>query len=133
MSTTLPAPPGHLSEPSKRLWHETVEGYELAPHELRILRLALEALDRCEQARRALRRHGIIMLDRWDKPVPRPEVKIEADSRAAAARLFAQLRLPDPEEEAPQARTAHGRFGSRGGHGRTARGKSARAESARAA
>jgi phage terminase small subunit len=125
MSTELPAPPGHLSEPSKRLWRETVERYELAPHELRILRLALEAVDRCEQARRALRRHGLVMLDRWDKPVPRPEVKIEADSRAAAARLFAQLRLPDPEEEEPQPRTRHGRFGPKGGQGRRARDKSA--------
>lgn len=125
MSTALPAPPGHLSAASKRLWTETVERYELAPHELRILRLALEAVDRTEQARRALRRYGLVMLDRWDKPVPRPEVKIEGDSRAAAARLFGQLRLPEPDDDDPQPRSGNGRFGPRGGRGRKARDRSA--------
>jgi phage terminase small subunit len=96
----LPAPPKHLAAPSQQLWRQTVEAYELAPHELKLLRLALEALDRCEQARRAIRRHGMVHLDRWDKPVARPEVKIEADSRAAFARLMTQLGLPEEDDPA---------------------------------
>src|SRR5690606_23269726 len=103
---------------SAALWRQLLDEYDLAAHELKLLRLALEAYDRCNQARRALRRHGLTFEDRFGRPVPRPEVKIEADSRAAFARLMAQLGLPDPEEPEPAygrpRRDRRGRYAPRG-------------------
>src|SRR5262249_27765853 len=52
----LPAAPTHLSAARKSLWRTVVDGYELEPHHRELLRLALEALDRAEQARKLLDR-----------------------------------------------------------------------------
>jgi hypothetical protein len=37
---TLTRPPKHLSTPARRLWRETVEGYELERHHLELLERA---------------------------------------------------------------------------------------------
>src|SRR3954454_14430046 len=92
------APPGHLSAESQTLWRELTDSFTFEPHETKLLRLALEALDRCNQARRALRRHGLTYDDRFGQPHARPEVQIERDARAAYARLMKELGLPDDEE-----------------------------------
>lgn len=68
-------------------------GYELEPQHLRLLRLACEAWDRAEQARKVLRRRGLTYRDRFDQPRARPEVAIERDSRMAFARLLRELDL----------------------------------------
>jgi hypothetical protein len=109
MTATPPAPPGHLSAPSARLWRQLTADYELRADELELLRLALEALDRASQARRAIRRHGTTYADRFGAPHSRPEVKIERDSSTAAARLFGQLQLPEPSA-VPEAPTAPARL-----------------------
>ncbi|HEU4973580.1 MAG TPA: hypothetical protein VFT50_00720 [Baekduia sp.] len=87
-----------------------VAGYGLAdePHALRLLTLALEASDRCEQARRAIAEYGLTFSDGNGNPRARPEVQIERDSRLAAARLFRELALPldDPDEAARRGRAA---------------------------
>jgi hypothetical protein len=44
-------PPGHLSDHCRTLWQELTASFLLDPTELELLRLALEAMDRCEQAR----------------------------------------------------------------------------------
>ena len=93
----MTTPPAHLSTESKALWRELHERYGFEEHERKTLRLALEALDRCSQARRALRKHGLTYEDRFGQPHARPEVAIERDGRAAFARLMAQLELPGEE------------------------------------
>jgi hypothetical protein len=52
-------PPRHLSAESRRLWRSLHERFEFDDHEEKTLRLALEALGRANQARRAIRRHGL--------------------------------------------------------------------------
>jgi phage terminase small subunit len=94
-----PDPPRHLSTESRALWRELMHAYELEPHEQKTLRLALEALDRCNMARRALRREGMTYLDRFGAPHARPEVQIERDSRQAWVRLMASLSLPAEGDE----------------------------------
>jgi P27 family predicted phage terminase small subunit len=94
---TAHAPPGHLSAESQVLWRELADTFDFEPHEVKLLRLALEALDRCNQARRALRRLGLTYDDRFGQPHARPEVRIEAESRQAFARLMKELGLPDEE------------------------------------
>jgi phage terminase small subunit len=101
MVRSLPKPPEHLSSASQTLWRSVIEDYELEPHHLELLRLALEALDRCEQARRLIEEEGPVFRDRFGCPRPHPRVAIERDSRIAAARLWRELDLegepmPDP-------------------------------------
>jgi len=90
---TIPRPPRHLSKSSKEWFRTVVSGYDPGPHELHLLTLAAESLDRCAQARRAIERHGLTYSDPKRGPRMRPEVVIERDSRAAFARLVAQLDL----------------------------------------
>lgn len=94
-------PPTHLSRSAKAFWREILASYSLAPHHLRLFRLALEAWDRCQQARTVLEESGLFVSDRYGKPLPHPAVAIERDSRLAYARLMRELDLegeplPDP-------------------------------------
>lgn len=92
-----PEAPKHLRADSRKWFSAVVNTYELTDAELRLLRLACEAWDRTQQAREALAKHGLVITDRYGQARPRPEVAIERDSRAAFARLVAQLALPDEE------------------------------------
>jgi len=86
--------PRHLSTSSRRTWKALVSDYDLSePHHLDVLRLALEAVDRAEEARAALAQHGTVFTDRFGQPRARPEVAVERDSGIRAARLFRELSL----------------------------------------
>jgi phage terminase small subunit len=106
-----PTPPEHLSARSRRLWTTTLDTYDLEPTEVETLRMALEARDRAEQARKALRREGLTYQDRFGAPHAHPAVAIERDSRAAWLRLTGALDLPLEDDDAPKLdrRTATGR------------------------
>jgi hypothetical protein len=43
--------PSHFSDRNRKLWRQTTSDFTLEATELELLRLALEALDRAEQAR----------------------------------------------------------------------------------
>ena len=98
-----PNPPTHLRAETKDWWSEVVSAYELEPHHHRLLRLACEAWDRCQQARAAIAKHGMVYEDRFGSPRLRPEVGVERDSRAAFARLLRELGLDvmDPDDNRP--------------------------------
>ena len=85
-----------------------VATYELEEHHTRLLQLAAEAWDRAQDARTALRKHGVIYHDRFGQPCARPEVAIERDSRLAFARLLRELQLdveaPPEDARPPQLR-----------------------------
>jgi P27 family predicted phage terminase small subunit len=95
-----PNPPGHLQAETRRWWSHHVSEYHMEPHHVRLLTLAAESWDRCQEARAALAKHGITYKDRFDQPKARPEVAIERDSRIAFARLVRELNLDlsAPEE-----------------------------------
>lgn len=124
-TTTTPRAPGHLQAKSRRLWDQTVAAYELEPHELETLRLALEAMDRAATARNALKRHGMTYNDRFGAPHVRPEVAIAKDATAQYAQLMRQLDLPAEDEGQGQGRSLRGRFAERtpSGRGRIAQAK----------
>ena len=86
-------PPQHLKPTTRRWWSSVVRDYELAAHHIRLLTLAGEAWDRCEQARKALDKHGLTFTDRFACPKARPEVAIERDSRVGFARMLRELDL----------------------------------------
>jgi len=85
--------PKHLRLATRRWWLAVVEDYTLESHHLRLLTLAAEAWDRCQEAREALKKHGLTFTDRFGQPHARPEVNIERDSRVAFARLLRELAL----------------------------------------
>ena len=63
------------------------------PHALEVLRLALEALDRADEAREMVAAEGITFENRFGEIRQHPAVAIERDSRLAVARLFRELSL----------------------------------------
>ena len=85
--------PKHLRAATRRWWLAVLEDYQLEEHHKRLLTLAAESWDRCQQAREALVTHGLTFDDRFGAPHARPEVAIERDSRLAFARLLRELSL----------------------------------------
>ena len=85
--------PEHLSKRSRALWDEVERGYVLEATERELLRLGLEALDRCAQARETLDREGLVLENWYHRHVAHPCVAIERDSRIAAVRIFRELGL----------------------------------------
>lgn len=103
----VPDAPEHLSEEAAALWADVAELYELAPHQLEILRRACEASDRADEARRLLETEGLTLQDRFGQVKPHPAAAIERDSRAALSQLLRELALEPgaPEEYARPPRT----------------------------
>lgn len=97
----LKHPPKHLRPATKRWWSQVNDDFDLEEHAQRLLTLAGEAWDRCQEARETLAEKGLTYLDRFDQPKARPEVAIERDSRIAFARLLRELALDvdGPAEE----------------------------------
>lgn len=93
MSKRRQRAPDHLQPATGQWWRSVQDDYLLEPHHVRLLTLAAEAWDRCQQARAVLDRDGLIYLDRFEAPRARPEVAIERDSRIAFSRLIRELDL----------------------------------------
>ena len=107
-----PRAPAHLREATRQWWRQVVSDYVLEGHHLKLLTLAAESWDRCQQAREALASGGLIFKDRFEQPHARPEVAIERDSRLAFARLLREL---DLDVEAPHGATRPPALRSNGG------------------
>ena len=70
-----------------------VKTHKLTEPQRHILTLAGETWHRSAQARRVLERDGLVFLDRFGQPRPRPEVAIEKDAKLLFARLTRELQL----------------------------------------
>lgn len=97
---TTPKAPKHLRAATARWWESVLADYALEPHHVRLLTLASESWDRCQQAREALAEGGLTFNDRFGQPHARPEIAIERDSRIAFARLVRELGLDVNEPSA---------------------------------
>lgn len=98
--------PSHLAKATQEWFEQVVSDYELEQHHLRLLRLACEAWDRSQQARQAIKKHGLTFTDRFGSPRARPEVKIEQENRTSFARLLRELDIdaePPTESRRPPA------------------------------
>ena len=92
------APPPHLSADGKRLWIRLSDDYVLDDSGAQtLLRALCEALDRCEQARRRIRKDGAYLRDRFGQMRPHPAVAVERDSRNQILAAIKALRL-EPED-----------------------------------
>src|SRR4030042_578428 len=94
--------PKHLKSSTKKWFREIIETYELESHHVKLLTLAAEAWDRCQDARKAITKHGSVFIDKFGQPKARPEIAIERDARIAFARLLRELNLSEtPDENRP--------------------------------
>ena len=106
----LPRPPAHLSDRARRLWKAVSAKFDLQPEHLELLRLGLEALDRCDQSRRRLAKDGLVVLGARGAMQRHPLVDVEIQSRLAAVRIFRELGLTAYLDDAPPDRDGRGRF-----------------------
>ena len=58
-----------------------------------LLRAALESFDRCEQARKLLKKEGLVIKDRFGQQKGHPAAAIERDSRLQMVRALRTLNL----------------------------------------
>ena len=93
--------PKHIKADTAKWFLQVLSEYDLEPHHIRLLTLACEAWDGCEQARKVLSKEGQTYLDRFGAPRARPEVAIERDNRLAFTRLVRELDLDVETVSAP--------------------------------
>lgn len=86
-------PPSHLSAEARKLWRSVVRDFDLEPHHLAVLLVALEAADRMREASRLIEREGLTTTDRYGTAKAHPAVSIERDSRIAFLRGLRELGL----------------------------------------
>ena len=93
--------PRHLKAATRR-WFEAVAGdWDLEEHHLRLLQLAGEAWDRCQEARALIAKEGLTVQTRDGGAKLHPACRVEDASRIAFARLVRELDLDvDPPADA---------------------------------
>lgn len=97
LAKNTPEPPDYLRPETCEWFRSVVADYELQSHHVRLLTLAAESWDRCQQAREILAKEGITIAGREGGVRPHPCIAIERDAKISFARLIAQLNL-DVEE-----------------------------------
>lgn len=104
----LPKPPTHLSREAKRFWRRVVESYDLDSGGLLLLRTALEAWDRMQEARREIEAKGLVLINpKTGVARQNPACGVEEKARQGFLRAWAQLGL-DIEPPGPVGRPAGG-------------------------
>ena len=101
-------PPEHLSQASKTIWTEILTEYLIDDSAgLKILRVALESFDRCQAARQAIDRDGMVIQDKYGQKKCHVLLATERDSRAAFLAGLKALNLDlEPLKNGP-GRPAH--------------------------
>ena len=89
----IPRPPKDLGPVGVAFWKEICEQYDIECHGLKLLELASRALDSAERAREALKKGGLIYVDKHGVQRPRPEVLMQKNATLAFAQLMKQLGL----------------------------------------
>ncbi len=92
-SSSIP-PPAHLSERSRKLWRQLVPLRIDTPGRLALLQTALECLDRCDEARGALAREGLVTTTKATGAVHlHPLARVEKESRQQFLSAWTALHL----------------------------------------
>jgi hypothetical protein len=107
----IPKAPAGAGAAGRRLWRSILAEFELAEHELALLRQAVHVADLCEALRATVEREGLVRAGR-----PHPAMVELRQQRILLARLVVALRVPLGErEEAGSQRTQY--RGTRGVYG----------------
>ena len=94
--------PKHLKPDTGEWFKSVIKDYELEPHHIRLLTLAGEAWDRCQEAREIVDKEGLTAKDRFGQLRQHPAISIERDCRIAFARLLRELNLDVESPETPR-------------------------------
>jgi phage terminase small subunit len=87
-------PPQHLSARAQSLWHAVVPSRARSPERLALLQVALESLDRADQARLAVEKNGMTTTTKTTGAVHlHPLLRVEREARQQFSRLWEQLNL----------------------------------------
>jgi hypothetical protein len=87
-----PVPPADLSKAAAAWWVSVESGWSLDVDELALLGEASRCIDRIEQARRQIKRDGLMVTGLHGRRV-HPLLAVERDNRVLFARLLGQLGL----------------------------------------
>jgi P27 family predicted phage terminase small subunit len=88
-----PKAPPYLRASTRRWWVNVVSRWQLEEHHIRLLTLAAESWDRCQQARETIAREGLMCPTKAGAPRLHPAARVEADARIAFTRLIRELDL----------------------------------------
>ncbi len=105
---TLPKAPAGLSKRSAKLWRSVLDEFELSPAELELLRNALVALDRADEAAAIIAAEGMVTVDRYGSPKTHPACDVESRNRALYGRFLAQLGVKATPQSAGHYRAKSG-------------------------
>jgi hypothetical protein len=111
----IPKAPTGAGAAGCRLWRSVLSEFDLAEHELALLRQAVHVADLCEQLRATVDREGVLLDGRTH-----PAMVELRQQRILLARLVVALRVPlgDQEDESGPKRTQYrgvrGVYGLRG-------------------
>lgn len=94
---SIPLAPRHLSLRSRKIWRATCAEFELDAASLAVLRVALEALDRLEQARLILAAQDLVVTTPRGAVRPNPALRIEREARAGFLAAMGRLGLEASE------------------------------------
>ena len=103
---TKPRAPKHLKATTRRWFQRVVSDWDLEEHHVRLLTLAAEAWDRCQEARDLIAKEGLTVATREGGAKLHPACRVEDASRIAFARLVRELDLdvdPPAESKRPPA------------------------------
>jgi P27 family predicted phage terminase small subunit len=113
-------PPSHLQPQTKLWWTEITSTFDLESHHLKLLQLACEAWERCQEARKQLADEGVTVAGIHGVRA-HPAAAIERDCALRFAALIKQLGLdevgePEPRMGRPPASTKYADYASNGKH-----------------
>jgi len=102
MTTKTIKAPKHLRAATRKWFESVISDYEFEAHHVRLLQLAAEAWDRCQEAREAIKKTGMTFENKYQEVKIRPEVTVEKDSRIAFVRIVRELNLSEePSDSRP--------------------------------
>jgi phage terminase small subunit len=86
--------PSHLSEKSKTLWNEIVPKRGSGASRLALITIALESLDRADEARKLIAEEGLTSITKKTGAIHvNPLLKIERESKNLFVKIFNDLGL----------------------------------------
>ena len=86
--------PTGLSAEAVRFWIDVQADYEVTDAAgLRLLHTACQSLDRMRDAQRLIKKHGILVKDRFGQLVRNPATTVERDARTAMLHALKALNL----------------------------------------
>jgi P27 family predicted phage terminase small subunit len=99
----MPKPPTHISAAAKKLWNDIFTEYSIEDAAgMAILRAALEAFDRSQAARKAIKKDGMTITGRDGQVKSHPLLTVERDNRAAFLAGLKALNLDlEPLRDSP--------------------------------